>query len=280
LGSWTHLATTFNGSSLQLYVNGALVRTTARTGSILVSTGALQIGGNNFWGEYFGGLIDEVRVYNRALTAAEIQSDMNVAIGDALTAAAAPFERGNNSGPLTPDVLNELQRAAIARWESAGMRKAVADALHAVPIRITDLPGLQLGLASADTIWIDIDGAGHGWFIDDTPYDDLEFPALQGSESSGRMDLLTVLLHEYGHIGGQNHSEDAGALMAELLGPGERRRPEKSRAGVSTSYAGRCVASVDTVLLAGDLRDILFGSTQTFCEDRGPTSAKRRLWRW
>ena len=28
------------------------------------------------WGEYFAGLIDEVRVYNRALTALEIQTDM------------------------------------------------------------------------------------------------------------------------------------------------------------------------------------------------------------
>ena len=36
----------------------------------------LRLGGNLVWGEYFGGLIDEVRVYNRALTAAQIQADM------------------------------------------------------------------------------------------------------------------------------------------------------------------------------------------------------------
>ena len=34
----------------------------------------LRIGGNSIWGEYFSGLIDEVRVYNRALSAAEIQT--------------------------------------------------------------------------------------------------------------------------------------------------------------------------------------------------------------
>jgi len=41
------------------------------------STGALRIGGNNVWGEYFQGLVDEVRIYNRALSPAEIQTDMN-----------------------------------------------------------------------------------------------------------------------------------------------------------------------------------------------------------
>ena len=39
-----------------------------------------MIGGNTLWGEYFAGLIDEVRIYNRALSAAEIQSDMNAAV--------------------------------------------------------------------------------------------------------------------------------------------------------------------------------------------------------
>ena len=37
-----------------------------RPGAISTSTGALRIGGNVLWGEYFQGLIDEVRVYNRA----------------------------------------------------------------------------------------------------------------------------------------------------------------------------------------------------------------------
>jgi hypothetical protein len=46
-------------------------------GTISVSTGPLRIGGNSIWGEFFQGRIDDVRVYNRALTQGEIQSDMN-----------------------------------------------------------------------------------------------------------------------------------------------------------------------------------------------------------
>jgi hydrogenase maturation factor HypE len=77
---WTHLASTFDGTTLRLYVNGTLVQSKAVSGSIVAGTGALRIGGNAVWGEWFRGYIDEVRIYNRALTAAEIVSDMNAAI--------------------------------------------------------------------------------------------------------------------------------------------------------------------------------------------------------
>jgi hypothetical protein len=42
-----------------------------------VSASPLRIGGNSIWGDVFAGRIDEVRVYNRALSQSEIQSDMN-----------------------------------------------------------------------------------------------------------------------------------------------------------------------------------------------------------
>ncbi len=45
--------------------------------SVVDVTSPLKLGGNAIWGEWFGGQIDEVRVYNRALTATEIQTDMN-----------------------------------------------------------------------------------------------------------------------------------------------------------------------------------------------------------
>jgi hypothetical protein len=77
VNQWSHLAATYNGSRFRLYVNGALIADRALAGSIATSTRPLRIGGNSVWDEYFGGLIDEVRVYNRALSQAEIQADMN-----------------------------------------------------------------------------------------------------------------------------------------------------------------------------------------------------------
>ena len=80
LNAWTHLATTYDGANVRLYLNGALAATRAATGSITVSTGALQIGGNSVWSEWFKGLIDEVRVYSRALSADEIAADRDRAV--------------------------------------------------------------------------------------------------------------------------------------------------------------------------------------------------------
>jgi hypothetical protein len=72
---------TYDGSAVRLYVNGALAVSQAASGSVTSSTGVLRIGGNSVWNEWFAGLIDEVRVYNRALSAAEIQADMQKAVG-------------------------------------------------------------------------------------------------------------------------------------------------------------------------------------------------------
>ena len=76
LNVWTHVAATYDGTTLRLFVNGVLAGTRAASGSILTSGNPLRIGGNTVWGEYFAGRVDEVRVYNRPLSVAELQSDM------------------------------------------------------------------------------------------------------------------------------------------------------------------------------------------------------------
>jgi hypothetical protein len=83
LNTWTHLAATYDGTTLRLYINGSVVGNWAGGGAIVTSALPLRIGGNAVWGEYFAGLIDEVRIYSRALTAIEIQADMVTPIGPA-----------------------------------------------------------------------------------------------------------------------------------------------------------------------------------------------------
>lgn len=75
--TWTHLAMTFENGMLRIYVNGVERSGAAFTGVIASAPDApLRIGGNSVWGEYFAGQVDDVRVYKRALTAAEIAADM------------------------------------------------------------------------------------------------------------------------------------------------------------------------------------------------------------
>jgi hypothetical protein len=80
LNSWTHLATTYDGSTLRIFVNGVQVGTRAVSGALITSSGAVRIGGNSIWGEYFQGRLDDIRIYNRALTATEISADMGVPV--------------------------------------------------------------------------------------------------------------------------------------------------------------------------------------------------------
>jgi hypothetical protein len=80
LNVWTHLATTYDGASMRFYVNGVLVATQPLTGTIAAGNQPLRIGGNNVSGEFFNGLIDEVRIYNRARTPAQIAADLNTPI--------------------------------------------------------------------------------------------------------------------------------------------------------------------------------------------------------
>ena len=80
LQQWSHLVATYDGQYQQLYVNGVMVTKTLLNSLIQQSTGLLHIGGNSIWGEYFQGYIDEVRIYNRALTPAEISYNMATAV--------------------------------------------------------------------------------------------------------------------------------------------------------------------------------------------------------
>ncbi len=79
--TWSHLAVAYNSITLDVFVNGELVGTHDVDGDIDTSSEALSIGGNAIWGEWFEGLIDDVRIYNNGLTQAEIAADMNTPVG-------------------------------------------------------------------------------------------------------------------------------------------------------------------------------------------------------
>ena len=74
-GSWCYLVGVYDGSLVRIYVNGIEEANAAFSGAMLQTTGQpLCIGRYGTTGEAVNGLIDEVRVYSRALSAAEIQT--------------------------------------------------------------------------------------------------------------------------------------------------------------------------------------------------------------
>jgi uncharacterized membrane protein len=133
---------------------------------------------------------------------------------------ASTYGPDNQSASLSMDSVQPLIAEAISRWEVAGVDTS---ALHGVDVRIADLGGTKLGLASGNTIFLDANAAGWGWFVDAAPGNDAEYftPGNQGEQ--GRMDLLTAIAHELGHLLGYEHAESG--TMHESLAPGERHVP-------------------------------------------------------
>ncbi len=69
---WTHIAGVANGTHIMIYVNGELSAMKVNAESVDYSY-PVEIGRNGVYeGSFFNGIIDEVRIYNRALTAQEI----------------------------------------------------------------------------------------------------------------------------------------------------------------------------------------------------------------
>lgn len=76
LGEWTHLAATYDGSSMKLYFDGIVVAEMAASGDIATSDEPLIIGNKHETapgGDEFNGMLDDVRIYSRALSASEIK---------------------------------------------------------------------------------------------------------------------------------------------------------------------------------------------------------------
>ena len=80
--SWQHFAVTYDGATARFYINGAAAGTSPLPGPAITSNQPLFIGGNTVWSdEDYQGLIDELQIYNRALTATEITTIKDTAIG-------------------------------------------------------------------------------------------------------------------------------------------------------------------------------------------------------
>lgn len=153
-------------------------------------------------------------------------------------AATAPETPVEEAESIEQSVLESILQAAKDRWLAALEDDAgAASILESVEITTADLPDLALGEATGSLITVDVDAAGHGWFVDATPMDDEEFNPVGGSdelkarpngEADGKIDLLTVVMHEMGHLLGYADVHPLvadGDLMSATLDVGTRRDP-------------------------------------------------------
>ena len=177
----------------------------------------------------------------------DVKTDDPVFVNALMAVTGATENR--NAVVLSPEELAPIVDSAIEYWRSAGHD---VSALEGITFEVSDLPGTLLGLVEDDTVYIDADAAGHGWFVDPTPLkseefnvaDDGSLTAIAGSDAEGRIDLLTAVTHELGHLLGISH--DDTVLMDASLDVGTR---ELSTSSDSTIEASELDISEQNILV-------------------------------
>ena len=137
----------------------------------------------------------------------------------------------NISENLSNFDIDSLLPIAKNYWLQAGASQKVLDSIQ---FHIADLDTNVAAITEGAQITLDATGAGWGWFIDPTPLDNSEFiqganfgmDAPKDSAAYGKLDLLTVLIHEMGHALGMT-PKLADDVMTRILDTGERRLPSE-----------------------------------------------------
>ncbi|MCZ7381562.1 MAG: zinc-ribbon domain-containing protein [Candidatus Methanoperedens sp.] len=103
-GRWYHVALSYDNNYVILYLNGQKVNSSSLSGELKDSDDKFWIGRNGQAGQpmYYHGLIDEIRIYNRALSAEEIKANYDSIIGKSPSTTATKSAAAPTSSPATP----------------------------------------------------------------------------------------------------------------------------------------------------------------------------------
>jgi hypothetical protein len=210
VGAWSHLAATYDGAAMRLYVNGTLVRTRAATGTFISTSQPLRIGGNAVWGEYFAGSIDQVRIYDRALTAAQIVANSQVAV-------AAPPPPVNTAPIANADALAAARDTALTI--AAGALLANDADADGDPLIVASVDGATAAggtiTANGASSWIYTPPSGvvgsdsFAYTINDG----------RGGTATGNV-TITISAPSTGLVGAWGFNENAGTSAADGSGNG------------------------------------------------------------
>ena len=176
-------------------------------------------------------------------------------------------QRGGTAAALTVAELAPVVQEAEARWEATGLSADAVARLQQAQVQIADLSSTgALGLTGLgeSVVRIDATAEGYGWYIDPTAAGDSAFTqvvtgtelhAAPGSLAAKEMDLLTVVMHELGHVLGYDDVQTQAVphgLMTQTLAVGVRRLPGGGDAG-SAAVIDQAFAQ-DPASLVGWLR--------------------------
>ena len=93
--NWHHVVAQFDGTTRSIYLDGGLVASDSPTGHSVPNASNFRIGSTN-GGEYFNGSLDEIGIWNRALSAQEISNLYNSGAGFTYTPVGIFFDYANS----------------------------------------------------------------------------------------------------------------------------------------------------------------------------------------
>ena len=123
--TWYYITATYDGMAMKFYIDGTLRGTTALVGGVIPDSNEfVWIGGNDLWGEYFAGKIDEFRIYNIALNQDEIQALMTqhtlaVNVVGSGSVAKDPDKTTYNNGEVVALSATPVAGWSFSSWSGA-----------------------------------------------------------------------------------------------------------------------------------------------------------------
>jgi hypothetical protein len=183
VGTWQHIAFTFDGTTVRGYLNGVQQLATSAPGSVASRNTPVRLGVDGASNQGFKGRLDDVRIYNRALTAAEIAQDRDKPV----PAAVPPV----GDGVIGNDMLASRGASAAAinlTWDASS---CVPTGAHVIYGALSSLPTYQVsggacGIGSSGGYaWSGVP-AGNLWFLV-VADDGVSTEGLWGTATNGAM---------------------------------------------------------------------------------------------
>lgn len=177
LNTWTHIAGTYDGATMMVYVNGVPDSSVATNILIPTNNLPLRIGADSNGENLFSGLIDEVEIFNRALSADEIAAIYNAGSAGKCNLCVNPPSNmvswwrgedntedsmGDNNGTLIGDTFYEVGKVGQAfSFDGAG--------------DYVNIPGISAPQDKTYTLWVKINANPGTWntlieFGNDAPW--------------------------------------------------------------------------------------------------------------
>ncbi len=152
--AWHHIACSVSGSSVQIYIDGAAIPMTATTVNA-IQAGSTNVSMGRMTGSsgYFTGTLDEVRVYNRALTAADVRA----LISTETPRATMIWPLTEGSGTAATDVTGNAHTGVIhgGTWLVDPTRgQALSFDGWSTYVQTDDAPSLQITGGITLSAWI------------------------------------------------------------------------------------------------------------------------------